>query len=266
MTTKVLTPKQYAEAVNFSGRHTPANWSVVPVANLWPHARAGEETKGVRKGLTARVTDAKKKRGEIIMYGTIGMDWFGEGITAKSFEKELKALGAVDEIEVRINSEGGAVHDARAIYNLLNSHKATKDVYIDGLAASAASFIAMVGDKITIAESAFFMIHNARMFAGGTAEDFEAAANFLRTVNRTIADTYVARTGNTADKVKKWMDAETWFTGQEALDAGFAGAIVKNKQGEEASARITVDPSFGYANTPAAFRSNRAKAMALLGR
>lgn len=254
MTTKAkLTAKQYGDAVNFTGRHHPADYSMIPAA--WEGS-----------SLKARVVDAAKKRGEIFLYGTIGMDWFGDGITAKSFEKELKSLGTVETIDLHINSEGGAVHDARAIYNLLNQHKARIDVHIDSLAASAASFIAMVGDSITIAESGFFMIHNARMFAGGTAEDFEAAAKFLRTVNRTIADTYVARTGTSADKVKKWMDAETWFTGQEALDAGFATAIVKNKTAEDAKARIAIDPVFAYAHTPAAFRANRSRAMALLGR
>lgn len=248
-----LTPKQYGELVNFTDRNCPDDYSMIPVAH--------EKSK-----ITAKLTDAKAKRGEIVMYGTIGLDWFGEGITAKSFEKELKALGDVTAIDLRINSEGGSVHDARAIYNLLNLHKARVDVHIDSLAASAASFIAMAGDSIEIAESGFVMIHNAKMYAGGTAEDFEAAARFLRTVNRTIADTYIARTGNTADKIKKWMDAETWFTGQEALDAGFATSIVKNKTQDEAQAKITVDPVFNYANVPAAFRVNRSRAMALLGR
>lgn len=194
------------------------------------------------------------------------MDWFGEGITAKSFERELKALGDVNVIDLRINSEGGSVHDARAIYNLLNQHKARKEVHIDSLAASAASFIAMVGDSISMAESGFFMIHNARMFGGGDAKDWEAGAKFLHTVNRTIADTYTARTGNSASKIKDWMDAETWFTGQEALDEGFATAIVKNKTADDAKACVTVDPAFEYRNVPAALRTNRAKAMALLGR
>lgn len=245
-----LTKAEYANAVNFVGRREPVDYSLVPA--VWEGSK---------------ITAAKKdKRGEIIMYGTIGMDWFGDGITAKSFEKELKALGAVDAIDLRINSEGGSVHDARAIYNLLVQHKARVDVHIDSLAASAASFIAMAGDSITMAESGFFMIHNARMFAGGTAEDFEAAAKFLRTVNRTIADTYTARTGNSASKIKDWMDAETWFTGQEALDEGFATAIVKNKTADDARAQVTVDPAFEYRNVPAAFRTNRAKAMVLLGR
>lgn len=247
-----LSPKQYGDAVNFSGRYYPAAYSVVP------------EDHSPSK-LTARVTDAKAKRGEIVMYGVIGMDWYGDGITAKSFEKELKALGKVDTIDLRINSEGGSVHDARAIYNLLNQHSARVEVHIDSLAASAASFVAMAGDKITIAESGFFMIHNARMFAGGTAEDFEAAAKFLRTVNRTIADTYIARTGNSADKVQKWMDAETWFTGQEALDEGFASDIVKNKTGDESAKAITISSVFNYSRVPAPFRANRAKAMNLLG-
>jgi ATP-dependent Clp protease protease subunit len=250
--TNRLTPKQYGQAVNFKGRHHPDDYSLVPEDH--------SPTK-----LTARVIDAKKKRGEIVMYGVIGMDWFGDGITAKSFEKELKGLGDVDTIDLHINSEGGSVHDARAIYNLLNTHKARVEVHIDSLAASAASFVAMAGDKITIAESGFFMIHNARMYAGGTAEDFEAAAKFLRTVNRTIADTYIARTGNSAEKVKKWMDAETWFTGQEALDEGFASDIVKNKTGDDATAKITVSSVFNYARVPAPFRANRAKALALLG-
>lgn len=246
-----LSKEQFHAAVNFTGRREPDDYSMVAAAF---------------KG--SEITAAKKaeKRGEIVMYGTIGMDWFGDGITAKSFEKELKGLGDVTAIDLRINSEGGSVHDARAIYNLLVQHKARVDVHVDSLAASAASFIAMAGDSITIAESGFFMIHNARMFAGGTAEDFEAAAKFLRTVNRTIADTYVARTGNSADKIKKLMDAETWFTGQEALDEGFATAIVKNKTAEDARAQITVDASFKYRNVPAAFRTNRAAAMAMLGR
>lgn len=245
-----LSAQKFSDLVNFPGRHHPACYSEIEKANA-----------------VTRI-EAKKagKRGEIILYGSIGMDWFGDGITAKSFEKELKGLGTVEAIDLRINSEGGSVHDARAIYNLLVQHKARVDVHIDSLAASAASFIAMAGDTITIAESGFFMIHNATMIARGGAEDFRAAANFLETVNRTIADTYVARTGKKADQVKKWMDAETWFTGQDALDAGFATAIVKNKTSEDATAKITVSPTLHYQNVPAAFRANRVRAMALLGR
>lgn len=250
---KRLTPKEFDLRNSYEGRIHPTNYSL-----------ALDAVSG--SSLTARVIDAKSKRGEMILYGTIGMDWFGDGITAKSFEKELKSLGAVDAIDLRINSEGGSVHDARAIYNLLVQHKARVDVHIDSLAASAASFIAMAGDTITIAESGFFMIHNARMVAAGGAEDFEAAAKFLHTVNRTIADTYTARTGEKADKVKKWMDAETWFTGQEALDAGFATNIVKNKSGDDAKAKITIGSVLNYANVPLAFRANRAKAMSLVGR
>lgn len=245
-----LTKAEYANAVNFVGRREPAAYSLVSVS--------AEKSK---------ITSAKKeKRGEIVMYGIIGMDWFGDGITAKSFEKELKALGAVDAIDLRINSEGGSVHDARAIYHLLVQHKARIDVHIDSLAASAASFIAMAGDSITMAESGFFMIHNAKMGAYGEAKDLRAGADFLETVNRTIADTYNARTGNSASKIKDWMDAETWFTGQEALDEGFVTAIVKNKTADDARACATVDPAFEYRNVPAELRANRAKVMALLGR
>lgn len=249
---KRLTPNEFDLRNAYEGRVYPTAYSL-----------ALDAVSGT--SITARVIDAKKKRGEIIVYGTIGMDWFGDGITAKSFEKELKGLGAVDAIDLRINSEGGSVHDARAIYNLLVQHKAKIDVHIDSLAASAASFIAMAGDTISIAESGFFMIHNARMVAAGGAEDFEAAAKFLHTVNRTIADTYTARTGKKADQVKKWMDAETWFTGQEALDAGFATSIVKNKSSDDAKAKIAIGAVLNYVNVPAEFRANRTKAIALIG-
>jgi len=216
--------------------------------------------------VTARITDAKTKRGEIMIYGAIGMDWFGDGITANSFAKELKSLGKVDVIDLRINSEGGAVHDARAIYTLLVQHGAKIEVHIDALAASAATFIAMAGDKITIAESGMFMIHNAQMIARGGAEDFDAAAVFLRTINRTILDTYTARTGAKAEQIKKWMDAETWFTGDEALDAGFVTDIVRNKTKDEAKAKAVVSPVWNYTSVPVNLRPNRQKVMALMGK
>jgi ATP-dependent Clp protease protease subunit len=110
------------------------------------------------------------------------------------FADDLKALGNVKTIDLRINSEGGSVFDGKAMYTQLVEHKAKVITHIDGLAASAASFIAMAGDEIEIAEGGFVMIHNAWLFAMGDARELRRTADLLDTVNGTIIDVYVART------------------------------------------------------------------------
>lgn len=199
-------------------------------------------------------------RGEIWVYGVIGMDWFGDGVTAKQFAKDLKALGNVKDIDLRINSDGGVVTEARAMYNLLVEHEAKITTHIDGIAASAASFLAMAGDDILIAEGGFVMIHNARGVTFGEAEDHRRMADVLDQVNKTIADTYAARTKQTAQQLKKWMDAETWFDGKEAVEKGFADKVVENKLKVAASlAHFDM-----FKNMPAALRPNRAAALAAI--
>jgi ATP-dependent Clp protease protease subunit len=110
--------------------------------------------------MVARGTD----RAEIYLYGTVGADWFGEGVTAKQFAADLKGLGKVKTIDLRINSDGGSVFEGKTIYSLLAEHPAKVITRIDGLAASIASLIAMAGDEIHIAEGGFVMIHNAWTF------------------------------------------------------------------------------------------------------
>jgi ATP-dependent Clp protease protease subunit len=165
---------------------------------------------------------------EIYVYGPIGQDWFGDGVSAKQFADDLKALGNVKTIDLRINSEGGSVFDGKAMYSLLNEHKAKKIVHIDGLAASAASFLAMAGDEIEIAEGAFVMIHNAYMIAMGDARAMRQAADMLDTVNNTIIDVYVARTKGARKDITTMMDNETWMTGEQAVENGFADRMVAN--------------------------------------
>lgn len=200
-----------------------------------------------------------KDAGEIYLYGPIGASFWGDGISANQFRQDLKALGAVKTIDVRINSEGGDVFDGKAIYSLLVEHQAAVTVHIDGLAASAASFIAMAGNTIEIAEGAFVMIHNARGACFGGEDDMLATATLLRTVNSTIVDVYAARTKNTPADLRKWMNAETWMTGKEAVEKGFADAVVENLQ-VAASVR---DPKM-FRNLPASLRPNRSKAAASL--
>lgn len=169
-------------------------------------------------------------RAEIYMYGPIGEDWYGGGITGKWFADELKNLGAVRNIELHVDSPGGNVTDARTIYTLLTNHKAKIEVKIDGFAASAASFIAMAGDSIAIAEGGFFMIHKARGVAAGDDDDMLKAAELLKSLTETIAQTYVARTGISKSKILDWMAEETWFTGAQAVEHGFANELMENKR------------------------------------
>lgn len=206
-----------------------------------------------------RMLNKGSDRGEIWLYGVIGMDWFGDGVTAKQFAEDLKKLGNVATIDLRINSDGGVVTDARAMYNLLVEHKARVISHIDGIAASAASFVAMAGDEIEIAEGGFVMIHNARGCMCGEAEDFRRMAGILDQVNQTIIDTYVARTEQDAKKIKTWMDDETWMDGKQAVANGFADRIVENMK----VAASLAHPEL-FKNLPAALRPDRVRANAAI--
>ncbi len=200
------------------------------------------------------------KKGEITLYGTIGQSWWGDGVSAKRFTDDLKKIGAVDEIDFYLNSDGGVVTEARAMYNQLVQNKARIRVHIDGIAASAASFLAMAGDEIIIAEGAFFMIHNARGGLMGTADDMRRYADTLDTVNRTIVDTYAARTGNSKATLEKWMAAETYFTGKEAVEKKFATSMTSNK----VAAAAIITPWSNTQKLPTPLRPNRALAVAML--
>lgn len=204
---------------------------------------------------------ARGSRGEVYLYGPIGASWFGEGVTAKQFAKDLKALGSVQTIDLRINSEGGSVTEAEAIHTHLVEHSARVIVHIDGMAASAASFIAMAGDEIQIADSGFVMIHEARMMEYGTADDFRRYADLLDRTDDKIVKKYVSRTKNADKKIRDWMKAETWFIGKEAVDNGFADRVVENLK----VAATIADPS-KYRNLPAALQPNRLRADAAFRR
>jgi ATP-dependent protease ClpP protease subunit len=218
------------------------------VTPMKPKAKAQGQYRMVNKG---------NDRGEIWVYGVIGMDWFGDGVTAKTFADDLKKLGKVQTIDLRINSDGGVVTDARAMYNLLVEHPAKVIAHIDGIAASAASFLAMAGEQILIAEGGFVMIHNARGVTIGEAEDHDRMAGVLRQVNQTIVDTYVARTNQDAKQIKKWMDAETWFTGKEAVANGFADKMVENMRVAASLAHVEM-----FKHLPTALLPKRAAALA----
>lgn len=165
---------------------------------------------------------------EIYLYDAIVEDeltaeWWG-GIAPQSFVRQLRDITA-GTIHLRINSPGGSVFAARAIEAALREHKARVVVHIDGLAASAASFIAMAGDEIVIAKGAMIMIHKGWTYAYGNADDLGKTVALLNKVDGTLVQTYADRTGQSAEQLTEWMAAETWFTAEESIEHGFADSI-----------------------------------------
>jgi len=161
---------------------------------------------------------------ELFIYDEIGPDYWGL-VSAKTILSELEPIDDASEIVVRINSPGGDVNEALAIYNALNRRAGRTIVEIDALAASAASYIAMAGDEIRIAENAMMMIHNAWTIALGDADELRKIADTLDKYTGTIAKAYAARSGLTVDDVTELMSDETWFTAEEAVGSGFADSV-----------------------------------------
>jgi ATP-dependent protease ClpP protease subunit len=157
---------------------------------------------------------------EVWIYDEIGY-W---GVTADDFARELAEVDA-EEITVRLNSPGGDVFDGIAILNALRSHPAAVTVQVDGLAASAASFIAQAGDRIVMQRQAQMMIHDASGLCIGQAVDMEQMRALLDKISANIASVYADRAGGGAKKWRTAMLAETWYSAQEAVDAGLADEV-----------------------------------------
>jgi ATP-dependent protease ClpP protease subunit len=161
----------------------------------------------------------------ITMYDMIGSDGWSEGVTAKRIAAALRSIGSRD-VTVSINSPGGDFFEGLAIYNLLREHPHKITVKVVGLAASAASVIAMAGDEIQVAKSGFLMVHNAWSVVIGNRHDLREAATVLDQFDASMADLYSAAAGITKEEAAALMDAETWMGGQAAVDAGFATALL----------------------------------------
>ena len=182
---------------------------------------------------------------EILLYDVIDGRGFG-GITAKQFVQDLQKLGDVPSITVRINSPGGSVFEGTAIYNALKSHPAKIDVFIDGMALSMASVIAMAGDKITIAENAMIMIHEPSINVSGNARRLRKTAETLDKTKQSILTSYTKRTGKSESEISVLMGLETWMNADEALEHGFVDAISESKA---PSAEFDLAP-FGFKRVP----------------
>jgi ATP-dependent protease ClpP protease subunit len=160
---------------------------------------------------------------EILIYDDIGPEEWG-GVSAKAVKAQLDAMPDADQIVVRINSPGGDVFDGFAIYNLLKQHPAHITVKVDGMAASAASVIAMAGDTIEMASNARMMIHNPWTLAVGDSAEMRKKAELLDQIKESIVATYKARVKMEEADIAEAMDSEWWFGAKAAIEHGFADA------------------------------------------
>lgn len=164
-----------------------------------------------------------KTVGEILLYGILAEStWWGDEVTPKAFSDELKALGDIDELVVRINSRGGDVFAGTTIHSLLRAHKAKVTVHVDGLAASAASVVAMAGDVVIMPGNALMMVHNPWTYTAGNADDLRKDADTLDVIREGMIAAYQAKTGLGRQKLIALLEAETWMTAEDAVSMGFA--------------------------------------------
>lgn len=169
--------------------------------------------------------------GELMIYGPISSDsWWGDEVTPKQFKADLDSLGDISELTVYINSDGGDVFAGQAIHSMLKRHQAKVTCYVDGLAASIASIIAMAADVVRMPVNAMMMIHNPMTFAAGNADEFRKIAETLDKIAESSIAAYQEKTGLSEKKIKEMMDAETWMTAKDAFKLGFADEIDEEKQ------------------------------------
>ena len=182
------------------------------------------------------MAEKKEDAASIDIFDVIGSDFFGDGFTAKRMSAALRSIGEDKDVVVNVNSPGGDVFEAATIYNLLAQHKGHVTVNILGLAASAASVIAMAGDTIKISKIGFLMIHNAWSIVMGNKDDLREAADILELFDKSILAAYAGKASIDEKKLAKMMDNETWIGADDALEYGLADEIIEVKQGEKKDA------------------------------
>lgn len=197
------------------------------------------------------IKSLNEKTGELTLYGEIAsVTWWGDEITPKEFKSDLDKLGDIKTLNIYINSPGGDVFAGQAIYSMLKRHKADKNVYIDGLAASIASVVAMAGDTVYMPQNAMIMMHNPWTFGVGNAKDFRKLADDLEKIKETLIAAYSNHSALLRDEIISLMDEETWLTADECYEYGFCDVVEKEKQ---IAALIDKALLEKYSNTPKRF-------------
>lgn len=169
----------------------------------------------------------------LYLYDIISADW---GASAQDMAVALAAADKTGTLSLHINSPGGDAFEGRAMASLLRAWQGKKVARIDSLCASAATTVALACDEVVMSTGSFFMIHNAWTFAYGDKNDLADVAALLNKIDGEIAADYVKATGAALSQVQDWMNAETWFTASEAVDAGFAASVAGGDDDEDADA------------------------------
>jgi ATP-dependent Clp protease protease subunit len=175
--------------------------------------------------------DADESGGGRTLYldGTIAEEsWFDDDVTPGLFKSEL--MSGEGDVTIWLNSPGGDCVAASQIYAMLMDYKGNVTVKIDGIAASAASVIAMAGTKVLMAPTALMMIHNPLTIAIGDTEEMKKAVEMLNEVKESIVNAYEIKTGQARVKISHWMDAETWMNANKAIELGFADSILEDEK------------------------------------
>lgn len=190
---------------------------------------------------------------EIEFYGYISeFSLWGDEVTPALFKEDLNTLGKGGPVTVRINSGGGEVFAASVIRSMIVDYPGRVTTRIDGLCASAATYIAMAGDRVLMQDSAFFMIHDPAMIAWGTIDTIKAALDELKVIKSGIIDSYRSKTHLDGEKLSKMMSAETWMTAQQALEFGFVDEVISlaDKGKSRTQNRAFLNCLTDYANVP----------------
>lgn len=206
----------------------------------------------------ARLTFNRKadrpQTAEVLLYGDIGPAEWGM-IDDKVFAEQLRALGDVQTIQLRIDSAGGSAFTGLSIYNQLKRHPARVEVSVDGIAASIASIIAMAGDEVVMGEGAQMMIHDASAITWGNAAEMHRTGDLLDSISDDLAEIYARRSGRPAAEIRDLMRSETWFRASEAVDAKLAERVTAPSA--EVKAHLEPEEAARFKHPPKALLSVR---------
>lgn len=212
-----------------------------------------------------KIKALNEDKAEIFIYSDIGYELWEDKSTAQLFAEELKSLGENTSIDLHINSNGGDVFDGQAIHTLIKNHKGFVTAYIDGLAASIATVIAMGADKIVMPKNAMMMIHNAWTGLYGNANDLRKMADDLDHINDTIVNTYLAKVKDKTDEttIRELMNKESWLNAEECFNLGLCDEV---SEPVKMAACLTKEQAHKFKNAPKElikedyeFQSERAK-------
>lgn len=193
------------------------------------------------KKILNQIKQMTENSADIYIYGDIYDSWWDdESNCAVSLKDKLLELGNISEINLHINSLGGDVFEGIAMFNLLKQHKANVKVYVDGVAASIASVIAMSGDEIYMPKNSMMMIHNCWTYSSGNSKEFRKLADDLDKIMESSIESYMSKVNITKEKLKELLDNESWLTAQECLDMGFADELLPISDDIEQSASKSI--------------------------